>query len=119
MLNFVGKQNDVLTLAHELGHGCHFLLSQTQGELNDSTPLTLAEVASVFGEMVTFQSMVKNQKDDKIKLCLIASKVNDMINTAVRQIAFHFFESRAHMERNNGELQPERSLVRRNAFKFR
>ncbi len=108
LLNFVGKQNDVLTLAHELGHGCHFLLSQTQGELNDATPLTLAEVASVFGEMITFQSLVKGVKDDKAKLCLIASKVNDMINTAIRQIAFHFFESRAHEERKKGELQPER-----------
>lgn len=108
LLNFVGKQNDVLTLAHELGHGCHFLLSQKQGELNDSTPLTLAEVASVFGEMVTFQSLKSNSNDDKAKLCLIASKVNDMINTAVRQIAFHFFETRAHEERKNGELSEDR-----------
>lgn len=108
LLNFVGKQNDVLTLAHELGHGCHFLLSQQQGELNDATPLTLAEVASVFGEMVTFQSLKSNSNDDKAKLCLIASKVNDMINTAVRQIAFHFFETRAHEERKNGELSEDR-----------
>lgn len=108
LLNFVGKQNDVLTLAHELGHGCHFLLSQKQGELNDSTPLTLAEVASVFGEMVTFQSLKSNSNNDKAKLCLIASKVNDMINTAVRQIAFHFFETRAHEERKNGELSEDR-----------
>lgn len=108
LLNFVGKQNDVLTLAHELGHGCHFLLSQKQGELNDATPLTLAEVASVFGEMVTFQSLKSNSNNDKAKLCLIASKVNDMINTAVRQIAFHFFETRAHEERKNGELSEDR-----------
>lgn len=108
MLNFVGKQNDVLTLAHELGHGCHMRLSIKQGELNDDTPLTLAEVASVFGEMITFQSLLSQLNDDKEKLCLIASKVNDMINTAVRQIAFHFFETRVHEERKNGELPPER-----------
>lgn len=108
MLNFVGKQNDVLTLAHELGHGCHMRLSIKQGELNDDTPLTLAEVASVFGEMITFQSLLSQLDDDKEKLCLIASKVNDMINTAVRQIAFHFFETRVHAERKNGELSPER-----------
>ena len=107
-LNFVGKQNDVLTLAHELGHGCHMRLSKKQGEINDSTPLTLAEVASVFGEMITFQSLLKKTKDDKQKLCLIASKVNDMINTAIRQIAFHFFETRAHAERKKGELSDDR-----------
>ncbi len=108
MLNFIGKQNDVLTLAHELGHGCHMRLSIEQGELNDDTPLTLAEVASVFGEMITFQSLLANLDDDKAKLCLIASKVNDMINTAIRQIAFHFFETRCHEERKNGELSAER-----------
>ena len=108
MLNFVGKQNDVLTLAHELGHGCHMRLSIKQGELNDDTPLTLAEVASVFGEMITFQSLLAKLDDDKEKLCLIAAKVNDMINTAVRQIAFHFFETRCHEERKQGELSSER-----------
>ena len=108
MLNFVGKQNDVLTLAHELGHGCHMRLSIKQGELNDDTPLTLAEVASVFGEMITFQSLLANLDDDKAKLCLIASKVNDMINTSLRQIAFHFFETRCHEERKQGELSSER-----------
>ncbi len=108
MLNFVGKQNDVLTLAHELGHGCHMRLSIKQGELNDDTPLTLAEMASVFGEMITFQSLLSTLDDDKEKLCLIASKVNDMINTAVRQIAFHFFETRVHEERKKGELSAER-----------
>ena len=107
-LNFVGKSNDVLTLAHELGHGCHMCMSAKQGELNDATPLTLAEVASVFAEMLTFQSLLRNTDDDKEKLALIASKVNDMLNTAVRQIAFHFFETRAHDERKNGELTTER-----------
>ncbi len=107
-LNFVGKQNDVLTLAHELGHGCHMRLSSTQGDLNDATPLTLAEVASVFAEMLTFQSLLQNAKNNKEKLCLIAGKVNDMINTAVRQIAFHFFETRVHDERRNGEVSQDR-----------
>ena len=108
MLNFVGKQNDVLTLAHELGHGCHMRLSIKQGELNDDTPMILAEVASVFAEMMTFQSLLANLDDDKAKLCLIAGKVNDMINTSLRQIAFHCFETRVHAERQKGELSAER-----------
>lgn len=108
LLNFVGKQNDVLTLAHELGHGCHHQLRANNGELNEHSRMTSEEVASVFGEMMVFQSMLKNSKDDKEKLCLIASKVGDMINTAIRQIAFHFFETRAHDERKNGEVSEER-----------
>jgi len=107
-LNFVGKQNDVLTLAHELGHGCHHQLRQKNGELNEHSRMTTEEVASVFAEMLVFQGLLKELKDDKAKLCLIASKVNDMINTAIRQIAFHFFETRAHDERKNGELSEER-----------
>ncbi|MDY6365022.1 MAG: M3 family oligoendopeptidase, partial [Cyanobacteriota bacterium] len=108
MLNFVGKQNDVLTLAHELGHGCHHQLRIKNGELNEHSRMTSEEVASVFGEMMVFQSMLKNAKNDKEKLCLIASKVGDMINTAIRQIAFHFFELRAHNERKKGEVSEER-----------
>ena len=105
LLNFVGKQNDVLTLAHELGHGCHMQLSIKEGDLNDDTPLTLAEVASVFAEMLTFQSILRSLKDDKAKLCLIASKVNDMINTSLRQIAFHFFEKKyRHFVSNRREF---------------
>ena len=108
MLNFAGKQNDVLTLAHELGHGCHHQLRVKNGELNEHSRMTSEEVASVFGEMIVFQFMLRNLKDDKAKLCLIASKVGDMINTAIRQIAFHFFEVRAHNERKKGELSEER-----------
>lgn len=108
MLNFAGKQNDVLTLAHELGHGCHHQLRVNNGALNEHSRMTSEEVASVFGEMIVFQSMLRNLKDDKAKLCLIASKVGDMINTAIRQIAFHFFEIRAHNERKKGELSAER-----------
>ena len=108
MLNFAGKQNDVLTLAHELGHGCHHQLRVHNGTLNEHSRMTSEEVASVFGEMIVFQSMLRNTKDDKAKLCLIASKVGDMINTAIRQIAFHFFELRAHQERKKGEVSAER-----------
>ncbi len=108
MLNFVGKQNDVLTLAHELGHGCHHMLRIKNGDLNEHSRMTSEEVASVFGEMMVFQSLLRNAPDDKSKLCLIASKVGDMINTAIRQIAFHFFETRAHNERKNGEVSEER-----------
>lgn len=107
-LNFTSKKGDILTLAHELGHGCHMRLSSKQGLLNDDMPLTLAEVASTFGEMLTFQSLLRQTKDDKEKLCLLADKVNDMINTSLRQIAYYFFESRAHEERKNGELSSER-----------
>jgi len=107
-LNFAGKQNDVLTLAHELGHGCHHQLRTKNGDLNERSRMTTEEVASVFGEMLVFQNMLSNIKDDKAKLCLIASKVSDMINTAIRQIAFHFFETRAHEERKSGELSEDR-----------
>lgn len=108
MLNFNGKERDVLTLAHELGHGCHHILRYPQGDLNDSTPMILAEVASVFAEMVTFQNLVKNLEDSPAKLSLIAGKVSDMINTVSRQIAFHFYESRMHEERKLGEISADR-----------
>ncbi len=108
MLNFVGKRNDVLTLAHELGHGCHHQLRRENGVLNETTRMTTEEVASVFGEMLVFQSMLNNAATKEEKISLLAMKVNDMINTAVRQIAFHFFETRAHNERKEGELTAER-----------
>ncbi|MBQ7304134.1 MAG: M3 family oligoendopeptidase [Alphaproteobacteria bacterium] len=107
-LNFTGKQNDVLTLAHELGHGCHHQLRTNNGDLNERSRMTTEEVASVFGEMLVFQNMLNSTTDDKAKLCLIASKVSDMINTAIRQISFHFFETRAHNERKNGEVSEDR-----------
>lgn len=107
-LNFVGKQNDVLTLAHELGHGCHHQLRLKNGDLNEHSRMTTEEVASVFAEMLVFQGLLSTLKDDKAKLCLIASKVADMINTAIRQISFHFFETRAHEERKKGEVSEER-----------
>lgn len=108
LLNFVGKRNDVLTLAHELGHGCHHQLRRNNGVLNETTRMTTEEVASVFGEMLVFQSMLNNAATKEEKISLLAMKVNDMINTAIRQIAFHFFETRAHNERKEGELTAER-----------
>ncbi|MCM1323761.1 MAG: M3 family oligoendopeptidase [Acetobacter sp.] len=108
LLNFVGKRNDVLTLAHELGHGCHHQLRRENGILNETTRMTTEEVASVFGEMLVFQSMLNNATSKEEKISLLAMKVNDMINTAIRQIAFHFFETRAHDERKNGEVPVER-----------
>ena len=107
MLNYLGKPRDVMTLAHELGHGVHQRLAAGQGELLASTPLTLAETASVFGEMLTFKRLVNNAADDAEKKVLLAGKVEDMINTVVRQIAFYDFECKLHAARREGELTPE------------
>ncbi len=107
MLNYLGKQRDVMTLAHELGHGVHQVLAAGQGELLSSTPLTLAETASVFGEMLTFRALLDNAKDQKSRKVLLAGKVEDMINTVVRQIAFYDFECKLHAARADGELTPE------------
>ena len=107
MLNYLGKPRDVMTLAHELGHGVHQVLAAGQGELLASTPLTLAETASVFGEMLTFRSLLENAKDDAEKKVLLAGKVEDMINTVVRQIAFYDFECKLHEARRGGELTPD------------
>jgi oligoendopeptidase F len=107
LLNYLGKTRDVMTLAHELGHGVHQVLAAKQGALMASTPLTLAETASVFGEMLTFQALLKNTTDPKKRKVLLASKVEDMINTVVRQIAFYTFERRVHEARKEGELTPD------------
>jgi oligoendopeptidase F len=107
MLNYLGKPRDVMTLAHELGHGVHQRLAAEQGELLSSTPLTLAETASVFGEMLTFRKMLSEAKDDAAKKVLLAGKVEDMINTVVRQIAFYDFECKLHEARRGGELTPD------------
>ena len=108
LLNYQGKTRDVMTLAHELGHGVHQVLAAPQGALMADTPLTLAETASVFGEMLTFQAMLKAEKDPKRRKSMLASKVEDMLNTVVRQIAFVEFERRVHDERRQGELTPDR-----------
>ena len=107
MLNYLGKQRDVMTLAHELGHGVHQVLAAKQGELLSSTPLTLAETASVFGEMLTFRKLLDNAKDPTERKRLLAGKVEDMINTVVRQIAFYDFECKLHAARTQGELTPD------------
>jgi len=108
LLNYLGKTRDVMTLAHELGHGVHQVLASVQGQLLADTPLTLAETASVFGEMLTFQALLARTTDRPKRKALLAGKVEDMLNTVVRQIAFVEFERRVHDERRNGELTPER-----------
>ena len=108
LLNYHGKARDVMTLAHELGHGVHQVLAGCQGALMSDTPLTLAETASVFGEMLTFQAMLKAEKNPRRQRVLLAGKVEDMINTVVRQVAFHQFEERVHAERPGGELSAQR-----------
>jgi len=107
-LNYQGKTRDVMTLAHELGHGVHQVLAAGQGALMASTPLTLAETASVFGEMLTFRALLAKTKDQAQRKAMLASKVEDMINTVVRQIAFYTFERHVHTERRDGELTAER-----------
>ena len=107
MLNYLGKPRDVMTLAHELGHGVHQRLAAEQGELLSSTPLTLAETASVFGEMLTFRKLLADAPTPAEKKVLLAGKVEDMINTVVRQIAFYDFECKLHDARRQGELTPD------------
>jgi len=107
LLNYLGKTRDVMTLAHELGHGVHQVLAAKQGALMANTPLTLAETASVFGEMLTFQMLLRETKDKVSRKILLASKTEDMINTVVRQIAFYTFERKVHAARREGELTPD------------
>ena len=106
LTNFHGKTRDVMTLAHELGHGCHQYLSAKQGLLLSNTPLTLAETASVFGEMMTFRTLL-NESNEDTKKFLLASKIEDMINTVIRQISFFEFEKLIHSARKNGELSSD------------
>src|SRR5437660_3237564 len=104
LLNYQGKVRDVMTLAHELGHGVHQVLAAPNGALMAPTPLTLAETASVFGEMLTFKKLLGETTDKKQRKAMLAAKLEDMINTVVRQIAFYSFERKVHTERRNGEL---------------
>jgi oligoendopeptidase F len=108
LMNYQGKPRDVMTLAHELGHGVHQVLAAKNGALMAPTPLTLAETASVFGEMLTFKRLLAETRSAKQRQALLAGKVEDMINTVVRQIAFYTFERAIHTERRNGELTAER-----------
>ena len=104
LVNYLGKPRDVMTLAHELGHGVHQVLAGAQGALMCQTPLTLAETASVFGEMLTFRALLDKTKDKSERKAMLAQKVEDMINTVVRQIAFYEFERKVHTARKAGEL---------------
>ena len=108
LLNYQGKTRDVMTLAHELGHGVHQVLAADQGLLMSQTPLTLAETASVFGEMLTFRAMLAAAPDRRERKIMLAQKVEDMINTVVRQIAFYSFERHVHLARREGELTADR-----------
>ncbi|MEK9683125.1 MAG: M3 family oligoendopeptidase [Rhodospirillaceae bacterium] len=108
LLNYMGRPRDVMTLAHELGHGVHQILAAQQGHLKCDTPLTLAETASVFGEMLTFRSVLDLEQNGHRRKTLLAGKVEDMLNTLVRQIAFYDFELRVHKERREGELSADR-----------
>ena len=108
LLNYQGKKRDVMTLAHELGHGIHQVLAGARGPLMASTPLTLAETASVFGEMLTFRSMLDRETDPVQRKVLLAGKVEDMLNTVIRQIAFYRFELAVHTERRTSELTAKR-----------
>jgi oligoendopeptidase F len=108
LLNYQGKPRDVMTLAHELGHGVHQVLAAPNGALMAPTPLTLAETASVFGEMLTFRKLLANTSGKKERKAMLAAKVEDMINTVVRQIAFYTFERAVHTERRDGELTAAR-----------
>ncbi|MCT4654611.1 MAG: M3 family oligoendopeptidase [Cohaesibacter sp.] len=107
LLNYLGKPRDVMTLAHELGHGVHQVLAAKQGALMAPTPLTLAETASVFGEMLTFRSLLSKTETAEERRAMLAGKVEDMLNTVVRQIAFYLFERKLHTARQNGELTAE------------
>ena len=105
LMNFTGKIRDVQTLAHELGHGVHQHLSRKQGVFQASTPLTTAEMASVFGEMLVFQRLLKNEEDAANKLAMVVGKIDDTIATVFRQVAMNRFEDRIHTaRRTEGEL---------------
>ncbi|MCW6507027.1 M3 family oligoendopeptidase [Lichenifustis flavocetrariae] len=108
LVNYQGRPRDVMILAHELGHGVHQVLAGPNGALMAPTPLTLAETASVFGEMLTFRSLREKTADPRARFALLAAKVEDMLNTVVRQIAFYSFERKLHQERRSGELTAER-----------
>ncbi len=108
MLNYTGKIRDVQTLAHELGHGIHQYLSRKQGVLQSDTPLTTAETASVFGEMLVFQQLMRMESDPANRLAMLVSKIDDTIATVFRQVAMNRFEDRVHtLRRTQGELTPD------------
>lgn len=108
-MNYTGTSRDVQTLAHELGHGVHQYLSRQQGILLMDTPLTIAETASVFGEMITFQHLLDSATNDKQRLGMLVTKLDDIVSTVFRQIALNRFEDAMHTTRSvEGELSVER-----------
>lgn len=107
LLNYHGKTRDVMTLAHELGHGVHQYLSYGQGYLMADTPLTLAETASVFGEQLVFRKLLAREKKPLKRAVILANKIEDMINTVIRQTAFCEFEQQVHAARKQGELSSD------------
>ena len=106
LLNYQGKIRDVMTLAHELGHGVHQILAAKNGLLMSETPLTVAETASVFGEMLVFRKLLEESNHEQKKQ-LLAGKIEDMLNTVARQIGFHQFEVKFHEARIKSELTPD------------
>lgn len=109
LLNFTGKLRDVLTMAHEMGHGVHQCLSRKVGYLEMHPPLTVAETASVFGEMLTFERLLAQQSDNRIKLALLCSKIEDIFATVFRQVTLTRFEQKLHAARRaEGELPADR-----------
>jgi len=109
LMNFTGKQRDVMTLAHELGHGIHQYLSRSQGLFNSDVPLTMAETASVFGEMLVFEHLLEALPSEEARLAALCTKLEDVMATVFRQAAMHRFEETVHSERRErGELSRER-----------
>lgn len=111
LLNFTGTQRDVATLAHESGHGAHFMLSYKQGILQFHPPLTLAETASIFGEMIVFRDLLEKTPSDEDRLAMLMGKIDDIINSVVRQCGFDAFEEKVHAKRAAGTLTPEEMTV--------
>jgi len=108
LLNYDGKARDVQTLAHELGHGVHQYLAREQTVFHHGTPLTTAEMASVFGEMLVFRRLMRREEDPENRLAMLVSKIDDTLATVFRQVALNRFEDRIHtVRRADGELQPE------------
>ncbi|MGI8413822.1 MAG: M3 family oligoendopeptidase [Solirubrobacteraceae bacterium] len=109
LLNFTARRRDVLTMAHELGHGLHAALAQPRGVFHQSTPLTLAETASVFGETLVFERLLAGAQSDEERLGLLAERIDDAIATVFRQMAMNRFEHLVHTRRRGeGELSAER-----------
>ncbi len=108
MVNYTGRRRDVMTVAHELGHGVHQFLASQRGYLNSQTPLTIAETASVFGEMLVFERLMAQEPDPRERLALLCGKIEDILATVFRQIAMNRFEETYHSRRRtDGELPPE------------